>query len=184
VTRALVERAQRGDRDAYERLAREAAGRLHNVALRITRNADDADDALQQTLVSIWRDLRSLRDPDRFEAWAYRILVRHCRAESRRMRRLNVSVVDLSESMVVSADSSADVASRDEIGRAFERLSTDHRTVLTLHVMVGLPLTEIAEILDLPYGTVGSRLHNAKRAMRAALDGPANTSAAAEGQVA
>ena len=184
MTRALVERAQRGDRDAYEQLAREAASRLHHVALRITRNVDDADDALQQTLVSIWRDLRSLRDPDRFEAWTYRILVRHCRAESRRMRRLNVSVVDLSESMAVSADSSVDVASRDEIGRAFERLSADHRTVLTLHLMVGLPLTEIAEILDVPYGTVGSRVHNAKRALRTALDGPQTATSAAEGQVA
>jgi RNA polymerase sigma-70 factor (ECF subfamily) len=184
VTRELVERAQRGDREAYEQLAREAASRLHLIALRILRNSDDAEDAVQQTLVSIWRDLRSLRDPDRFEAWTYRILVRHCRAESRRLRRMNVTVVDLSESMAVSSDSSSEVASRDEIGRAFERLTTEHRTVLTLHLMVGLPLQQIADILDIPYGTVGSRLHNAKRALRAALESPSHQRAAAEGQVA
>ena len=182
--RRLVERAMQGDEEAFDDIVGRIGDSLYSVARRILRDTTLAQDATQQALLDAWRNLRQLRDPDRFEAWAYRILVRHCRAESRRMRRLNVSVVDLSESMVVSADSSADVASRDEIGRAFERLSTDHRTVLTLHVMVGLPLTEIAEILDLPYGTVGSRLHNAKRAMRAALDGPTNTSAAVEGQVA
>jgi RNA polymerase sigma-70 factor (ECF subfamily) len=82
MSRALVEQAQQGDRDAYERLARSAAGRLYRVAYRILRDTDQADDAVQQTLVAIWQDLPSLRDPDRFDAWTYRMIVRQCRAET------------------------------------------------------------------------------------------------------
>jgi RNA polymerase sigma-70 factor (ECF subfamily) len=168
VTPELVDLARSGDRDAYERIARDAAGRLFLVASRILGDRDAADDAVQQTLVSIWRDLKSLRDATKFEAWSYRILVRNCRAENRR-RRLNVSVGDLSESMVARTDDFAAVAARDELGGAFRLLTTDQRTVLVLHYQVGLPLEQIAEIVGVPYGTVGSRLHNAKRSLKAAL---------------
>jgi len=169
VSRVLVERAQQGDRDAYEQLARSSARRLFLVASRILRDTDAAEDAVQQTLVSIWRDLPTLRDPDRFEAWTYRIVVRQCRAESRRERRMRVDLVDISDSMAAADDAIAGVHARDELGRAFDSLSQDHRTVVVLHHMVGLPLAEIAEILDVPYGTVGSRLHNATKALRSAL---------------
>ena len=170
MSRALVERAQQGDRDAYEQLARDAAHRLFLVASRILRDTDAAEDAVQQTLVTMWRDLGTLRDPDRFEAWTYRIVVRYCRAEARRYRRMGVTVVDLSDSMATASDGFAGVALRDQLGRAFEHLTVDHRTVVVLHHLLGLPLGEIAEILDIPYGTVGSRLHHAMRAMRQALE--------------
>ena len=170
MSRALVERAQRGDRDAYEALVRDASRRLFLVASRILRDRDAADDAVQQTLVAIWRDLGSLRDPDRFDAWAYRIVVRQCRAESRRLRRMGITVVDLSGPMVEARDGFAGIALRDELGRAFEHLSLDHRTVVVFHHVVGLTLGEIAEILDIPYGTVGSRLHHAMRALRQAIE--------------
>jgi RNA polymerase sigma-70 factor (ECF subfamily) len=172
VNRILVERAQQGDRDAYEQLARSSARRLFLVASRILRDNDAAEDAVQQTLVSIWRDLPTLRDPDRFEAWTYRIVVRQCRAEARRGRRMRVDLVDISDSMAAEVDAIAAVDIRDELGRAFDALSQDHRTVVVLHHMVGLPLAEIAEILDVPYGTVGSRLHHATRALRTALGAP------------
>jgi RNA polymerase sigma-70 factor (ECF subfamily) len=170
MSRSLVERAQRGDRDAYEQLARDAARRLFLVASRILRDTDAAEDAVQQTLVTIWRDLATLRDPDRFEAWSYRIVVRACRKEASRHRRLGVTVVDLSDSLAAAHDAIAEVALRDQLGRAFERLSLDHRTVVVLHHLVGLPLAEIAEILNIPYGTVGSHLHHAMRALRAAIE--------------
>jgi RNA polymerase sigma-70 factor (ECF subfamily) len=170
MSRALVEQAQRGDRAAYEQLARDAARRLFLVASRILRDVDAAEDAVQQTLVAIWRDLPSLRDPDRFEAWTYRLVVRYCRAEGRRQRRMGVTIVDLSDSLPSDRDDLVGVAARDELARAFEGLSFDHRTVVVLHHLVGLPLTEIASLLDIPYGTVGSRLHHAMRAMRAQLE--------------
>jgi DNA-directed RNA polymerase specialized sigma24 family protein len=83
----VVEAARNGDREAYERLAREAAGRLYPLAYRIVRDRDLAD-ALQRTLVAIWQELAKLRDPARFEAWTYRILLRLCQDELKRRRRL------------------------------------------------------------------------------------------------
>jgi RNA polymerase sigma-70 factor (ECF subfamily) len=166
----LVERAQRGDRDAYERLARDAAPRLYLIASRVLRDPDAADDAVQQTLVAIWRDLASLRDPSRFDGWAYRMVVRYCRAEARRRRRMGVHIVDPSESLAADRDDYAQVAMHDELRRAFDGLSQEHRIVVVLHHLIGLPIGDIAEILDIPYGTVGSRLHHAIRLMRATID--------------
>jgi RNA polymerase sigma-70 factor (ECF subfamily) len=170
MSRALVERAQGGDREAYEQLARDAGRRLFLIASRILRDGDAAEDAVQQTLVAVWRDLPSLRDPDRFDSWTYRIVVRYCRVEERRHRRSGPTVVDLSETLAAARDEIGQVALRDQLRAAFDTLSHDHRTVVVLHHLVGLPIGEIAEILDVPYGTVGSRLHHALRAMRASID--------------
>ena len=177
MSRALVERAREGDRDAYERLARGAARRLYLVAQRIVRDTDQAEDAVQQTLVEIWRDLPSLRDPDRFEAWTYRIVVRHCRAESRSHRR-----IDVSDRGPFRTDGAPRTdrdrrcgGIRDQLERAFQVAQPDHRVVVVLHHYLGLPLGEIADILDIPYGTVGSRLHHAMRSMRATLEAAERT---------
>ena len=167
--RALVERAQHGDRDAYEALARASARRLFLTAHRIVRDADRADDAVQQTLVAMWRELPSLRDPDRFEAWTYRLVVRFCLTEARRVRRTGVREISIDESTPAHSDAFADSDLRDQLDRALRELSPEHRTVVVLHHYSGLPLTEIAEILGVPYGTVGSRLHHATRALRAAI---------------
>jgi RNA polymerase sigma-70 factor, ECF subfamily len=168
VDRELVERARHGDREAYEVLGRAAADRLYPVAYRILREADQADDAVQQTLVAIWREIPKLRDPDRFEAWTYRLVVRFCLAEARRQRGQEARVKALALD-VRSADDTIRVAARDEIERAFRRLTPEHRAVLVLHHYVGLPVNEVAETLGIPFGTAASRLHYAARAMRAAL---------------
>jgi len=170
MSEGLVQQAQRGDRDAYERLAREVTPRLFLIASRVLRDRDAAEDAVQQTLVAIWRDLGSLRDPDRFDGWAYRMVVRYCRSEDRSRRRRRVEVINVSATVVAPGDDIADVALRDQLGRAFDGLSHDHRVVVVLHHLMGVPLGEIAEILDVPYGTVGSRLHHALRVMRAAIE--------------
>jgi RNA polymerase sigma-70 factor (ECF subfamily) len=170
VSRVLVERAQSGDRDAYEQLVRSVARPMFLVASRILRDTDAAEDAVQQALVTIWRDLPSLRDPDRFDAWTYRLVVRASLAQGRRQRRAGVTVVDLSDTMAMTRDDVSDVLVRDQIGRAFESLSLDHRTVVVLRYLVGLDIGEIAQILDVPYGTVGSRLHHALRVMRASIE--------------
>lgn len=167
--RQLVERAQRGDRHAYEALARASAPRLYRTAQRIVRDADGAEDAVQQTLVEMWRELPSLRDPDRFEAWTYRIVVRFCLEESRRARRTGVREVHIQETEPARADAFADSDLRDQLDRALRELSREHRAVVVLHHYSGLSLGEIAEILGVPYGTVGSRLHHATRALRASI---------------
>lgn len=168
--RSLVERAQRGDREAYETLARTVARDLYLAAHRIVRDPDRADDAAQQALITIWRELPSLRDPDRFHAWTYRIVLRHCFGEERRRRRAGVREVAVADTQPDGVDHVADADLRDQVDRALRSLSVEHRAVLVLHHYAGLPLTQIAEILGVPYGTVGSRLHHATRAMRAALE--------------
>jgi RNA polymerase sigma-70 factor (ECF subfamily) len=169
VDRSLVERAQHGDRAAYESLARDAAPRLYRTAYRIVRDADRTDDAVQQTLVAIWRELPSLRDPDRFTAWTYRLVVRFCTAEARRARRTGVRQIAMDEQTPARGDAMADVDLRDALDRALRELSVEHRTVVVLHHYAGLSLGEIADILDIPYGTVGSRLFTATRVLRGRL---------------
>jgi RNA polymerase sigma-70 factor, ECF subfamily len=174
--RSLVERAQRGDREAFTSLAFELSDRLFAVAHRILRDFDSAGDALQVTLLRIWRDLPSLRDPDLLEAWSYRILVRTCHDQLRKQRRrapvLEMLTVDASQ-----ADASAAVADREELERAFRTLTTEQRAAIVLQYYRDLPLNEIAEILRVPVGTVRSRLHYAKRALRSAIEADARPTA-------
>lgn len=85
--REMVERAGRGDHDAFEAVVRASAGRLYAIAYRILRDADLANDALQEALVKVWDDLPALRDPDRFDAWAARITCRCCYRLAKRERR-------------------------------------------------------------------------------------------------
>jgi RNA polymerase sigma-70 factor (ECF subfamily) len=183
VDRQLVERAQRGDRDAYESLARASAGHLYRTAYRIVRDPDRADDAVQQTLVAIWRELPSLREPDRFDSWTYRLVVRFCLTESRRARRTGVREVRIDEATPSHSDAFAASDLRDQLDRALGDLSPGHRAVVVLHHYAGLQLAEIAEILGVPYGTVGSRLHHATRALRASIAASDRT-LATEGQLA
>ena len=85
--REMVERAGRGDHDAFEAVVHASAGRMYAIAYRILRDADLANDALQEALVKVWDDLPALRDPDRFDAWAARITCRCCYRLAKRERR-------------------------------------------------------------------------------------------------
>ena len=169
--RDLVEAAQRGDREAYVDLIRPRFGRLFSIAQRILRDVDRAEDALQDTLVIAWRDLRGLRDPDRFDAWLGRILVHECTDQASRERRrvANLRVLPV-EGPFGSDPELLTVAHRDQLERGFRRLSPDQRAILVLHHYAGYSPSEIAETLGIPAGTARSRLHTAHRAMRAALE--------------
>jgi len=166
----LVQRAQHGDREAFGLLAADIATRFLAVSRRILRDLDLAEDATQQALVAIWRDLPQLRDPARFDAWSYRLLVHACYAEGRRSRQWspNLRILPADESVVSGGVDT--IIHRDELERAIRRLSVDHRTVLVLHHYADIPAERVAQILDVPVGTVYSRLHHAMRGMRAALD--------------
>jgi RNA polymerase sigma-70 factor (ECF subfamily) len=166
----LVERAQRGDREAFGLLAAGIATRFLAVSRRILRDFDLAEDASQRALVSVWRDLPGLRDPARFDAWSYRLLVRACYAEGRVSRRWapNLHVLQVDEP--AAGGGLDDVVARDQLERAMQRLTLDQRAVLVLHHYADIPLDRVAQILEIPVGTVYSRLHHAMRAMRAALD--------------
>jgi RNA polymerase sigma-70 factor (ECF subfamily) len=171
VDRDLVERARRGDRDAFATLVHGVSDRLYAIAFRMLRDTGLAEDALQNALVAAWRQLPQLRDPERFEAWMHRVLVNSCYIEARRTRRWTVNVRVLPERDEPSTpDSSRLAADRDELERAFRKLPIDQRSVFVLHHYVGLPLVEVAETLGIPAGTARSRLHYATRALRSAVE--------------
>jgi len=171
--RDLVEAAAKGDRAAYVDLIRSRADRLFAIAQRILRDVDRAEDALQDALVIAWRDLRGLRDPDRFDAWLRRLVVNVCIVQATRERRRVVNLRILPAEGPAAPDELLTVEIRDQLERGFRRLPPEQRAILTLHHLVGYSPAEIAETLGIPSGTARSRLHHAHRAMRAALEADA-----------
>ena len=169
----VVERASRGDREAFTSLAAGRADSCYGLAYRILRDQHLAQDATQRALLGAWRDLPTLRDPARFEAWLYRLVVHACYVEARAERRWagRVRVLALEEDRKASSDDVARaVMARQDLERAFKQLDPEHRAVVVLHHYSGYQLTEIAETLGIPVGTARSRLHYAVRRLRAALD--------------
>jgi RNA polymerase sigma-70 factor (ECF subfamily) len=171
--RELVERAQRGDHDAFAALVAAAISRLDGAAWLITRDTEQAKDAVQNALVRAWRDLPTLRDPDRFGPWLNRLLVRACIDEKRRLRRHRVDVEVVGIELPAVADPSSMVADRDQLEHGFRRLTPEQRAVIVMHYYLDLPLPILAASLGIPIGTAKSRLHRAKGLMRAALEADA-----------
>ena len=169
----LVVRAQHGDQRAFESLTIACHPHLFRLAHGILGNPHLAEDATQQACLDIWRDIRRLRDPARFEAWSYRIVVRCCYRESKRRPRWlsDAEIPPADEPRLV--DASDAVLDRDQLERGFQRLSVDHRVVLVLHYLLDMTLEQVAETLDIPTGTVNSRLSRATAQMRAALESDA-----------
>jgi RNA polymerase sigma-70 factor (ECF subfamily) len=173
----LIGRAQHGDEEAFASLAVAVGDRLHAVAHRILRDTDLAEDATQQALLAIWQDLPRLRDPARFDAWSYRLLVRACYAEGRRTRLWAPNLHLLPADRPEDSEGLSSVVDRDQLERGFRRLSIDHRAVVVLHHYLDLPLETVADVLGIPIGTVRSRMHHAMRGLRAALEADARPAA-------
>jgi RNA polymerase sigma factor (sigma-70 family) len=166
---SLVIRAQHGDRGAFGTLVERDGGRLHAIAYSILRDYEFAKDVTQQTLLDAWQELPSLREPERFEAWTCRILVRRCRREAHRLGRWLPSLSGSTDGQV-APDDLAVLVDRDQLERGFRRLNVDQRAVLVLGYYLDLPLAQVADVLGVPLGTVSSRLHRALTIMRAALE--------------
>jgi RNA polymerase sigma-70 factor (ECF subfamily) len=182
--RDLVERARSGDHEAFADLVHQVSDVLFGVARRILRDPGLAEDVLQNALVTIWRKLPHLREPDRFEAWAFRILVHACYADAPRNRRWAATVRILPVDRADETDDIRSISDRDELERAFRGLPLDQRAVFVLHHHVGLPLVAIAETLGIPDGTARSRLHYATRALRAAFEAARAQQLQREGRLA
>ena len=182
---ALVEQARRGDREAFGVLATGAVDRLYAIARFILRDTDLAEDATQEALVRAWRDLPSLRDVERFDAWLYRLIVRACADVGRRRKRWRAEITVL-RSEPAEPDRASEFADRDQIERGIGRLNDAQRTILTLHFYLGLSHGEVADALHIPVGTVKSRLHYAIEALRAAVaaDERSTVGARQEGRMA
>jgi RNA polymerase sigma-70 factor (ECF subfamily) len=168
--RELVERARSGDQEAFADLVHQVSDTLLGVARRILRDPGLAEDVLQNALLTIWRKLPHLRDADRFEGWAFRILVHACYADAPRNKRWASTIRVLRIDIASGVDDIQMISDRDELEQAFRRLPLDQRAVFVLHHHVGLPLVAVAETLGIPDGTARSRLHYATRALRAAFE--------------
>jgi RNA polymerase sigma-70 factor (ECF subfamily) len=176
----LIGRAQGGDQAAFERLIRPEFDRLYATAYRLVRDRFAAEDAVQDAILRCWRDLRGLRDPERFTAWLHRLLVNACLDQVRRARRRPVVVPGEVVERASGTDAFAAFAEQDSLERAFRTLPMDQRVALVLTHYLGYSAPEAAAIVGVPPGTIYSRVHSATRAMRlvlapAAQAGPALT---------
>jgi len=165
--------AQQGDRQAFESLTLAHYTRLYRVARSILRDQHTAEDATQQALLDIWRYIRRLRDPSKFNGWSYRLLVHACYAEAKRAAPMVGEVEPLSEDIVSTADDYRTVVDRDQLERAFSRMSLDHRTVIVLRHLLGMTPNEVADVLRVPRQTVYSRLRRAEASLHVALEADA-----------
>ena len=173
--RALVDRAKQGDAEAFDALARTVGDRCMGIAHRILRDADLAEDAVQAALITAWRELKVLRDPDRFEPWLHRILTHECYAQARQRRRWSADIRLLPVADTGDSAEILNVHDRDQLDRAFRRLTIEQRAVLVFHYFLDLPVADVADRLGIPVGTVKSRLHHASAALRASLEADART---------
>jgi RNA polymerase sigma-70 factor, ECF subfamily len=167
----LVQRARSGDHEAFTSLVKVSAPRLYGAARLILRDPDRAQDAVQEALVLAWRHVRALRDPEAWDAWLYRLTVRACYRLARTNRRRELAEVHLvtDEELMSANDFPLQVAERDRLGRELGRLPVDQRAVMVLHFYLDLPLTDVANVLDIPAGTAKSRLHRGLATLRAAM---------------
>ena len=172
VQRDLVERARSGDREAFAALAADSISRLFNTAQLMLRDRDLADDAVQETLVLAWRDLKGLRNLDGFEAWLHRVLVRCVYREADRWHRRSIAPGRVADATSYP-DAGNEVEDRDTIERGFRRLRPEQRAVLVLHHYLGLSDPEAAAVLAIPVGTFKSRLSRATSALRSELEADA-----------
>jgi RNA polymerase sigma-70 factor, ECF subfamily len=166
-----IERAKRGDHDAFATLVDARLARLDAAARLILRDGELARDAVQDALIRAWRDLPGLRDPERFDAWLHRLLVNACLDLARRRKRRPIEVELMSIDSPIVADPSGRLAVQEQIHDALGRLDPGQRAVVALHYLLGMPLTEVAATLGIPAGTARSRLHYGLAAMRAAAPG-------------
>ena len=178
--RDLVEAAQHGDHEAFEVLASAAVDRLYAVARLVLGDAHQAEDAVQDALVSAWQSLPELRDPERWEAWLHRLIVNACADQGRRRKRQSMEVRMVRFEPAI-ADPAVSVDDQDQLDRGFRRLKDDQRTAVVLHLYLGLSVPEVADALGVPIGTAKSRIHYAVEALRAALEADARTPIATTG---
>jgi RNA polymerase sigma-70 factor, ECF subfamily len=167
--RDLVERARRGDHDAFAELVEASIARLEAVARLILRDPELARDAVQDAYIRAWRDFPALRDPERFDGWLHRLTVNAAidAVRKRRRRPIEIDLEPIHPPAI--GDASSHVADRDALERGFRHLRPEQRAILVLHYYVGLPSSAVAETLEIPHGTAQSRLYRALSDLRAAL---------------
>jgi RNA polymerase sigma-70 factor, ECF subfamily len=170
IDRSLIDRARNGDLDAFESIVRARMDAVYRLTSAILGNEADARDAAQETFVAVWRQLRRLREPEKFDAWLQRVAVIASRMTMRARTRRRIREIP-SSTVVALAERAAD-SPRDDaaiLDAALATLPTDQRAILVLHHLEGRPVDELARIFDIPGGTAKSRLFAARRALADAI---------------
>jgi RNA polymerase sigma-70 factor, ECF subfamily len=179
----LVRRAQSGDEDAYEELVRRHQHRIYGLCYHLTSNHEDAADLAQDAMIKAWKALRSFKGDSSFYTWLYRIayntVLNHLKQRRHRTPHLSLDDLDFNaEHTPELLELISTITPRRDVGlaelhqklnEAMQRLSEEHRTVVTLHDIQGLPHDTIAEILQCNPGTVRSRLHYARQQLQGLL---------------
>ena len=172
----MIRRFLKGDDQAFTDLVRHWETKVYNIAWRYLGNREDAQDVVQETFLSVFKSAKSLRDPDSFSTWLYRITLNHCRSRWRR-RSPEVSLDDplqgsengeeeLTLSMTMGSSQRDSVETRDLIRKALMGLSEEHRAAIILKEYVGLNLEEVARVMDCPLSTAKSRLYHGLRGVQ------------------
>ena len=145
---------------------------VYRLSYAILADEADASDAAQDTFVTAWRQMGKVRDPERFDAWLQRVAVNSARMTHRARRRRGIREIPAGRvggAADLPATASPVEADARTLETALSRLSIEQRSILALHHLEGRSLAELAEILDIPLGTVKSRLHTARQALHTAL---------------
>lgn len=178
---ALVRRAQAGDAPAFGSLMERHETRIYHLALRMTGNADDAADATQDAFLTAYRKIGSFRGDARFSTWMHRVAVNACYDLLRRRQRMpRLALVGEEEDPLARAveertagpDHGDAVAGEIDAAAALAALPEEFRAPLVLHDVLDLPYEEVAAILDVPLGTVKSRLHRGRVQLGRAMGAP------------
>ncbi len=169
--RSIVDRARTGDLDAFEEIVRARMDAVYRLSFAILGNEADARDAAQDTFVAAWRQIGRLQDVDRFEAWMQRIAVNAARMVHRSRRRRGVREIPAAEVAAAAPDRAApEPADVRSLSVALRALPIEQREILVLHHLEGRSVADLAGILEIPIGTVKSRLHTARAALQRAID--------------
>jgi RNA polymerase sigma-70 factor, ECF subfamily len=174
----LIQRAQKGNHDAFAALVTEHQRYVYNLALRVLKNEEEALDLAQETFVRAWTALPNFRGQSQFRTWLYRIATNLCYNRLPHLRRsLNELgddvIVELPDTKMPFDNPAQDVESRElrsYLHQAIDRLDENYRLLISLRYQNELSYEEIAMMLNLPLGTVKTGLFRAKEQLRRTLE--------------
>lgn len=181
--RWLIEESQKGNVDAFEELIKEHKKSAYNIALRVLRNVEDAEDASQEALIKIFKNISNFNMESTFKVWMYRIVVNTC-IDFKRKKNINAlsidETIDLGSGREIQREISDESSNPDAlidknyntqlVNDAINKLDDDFKTIIILRDIQGFSYDEISGILDCNLGTVKSRLSRARKSLKEILE--------------